>query len=1027
MRSSGQLLSLRFTRLALVLCVSCVTPLAAFAQRTTGTLRGQVTDQAGAVVVGATVTVTDATSTAQNANETAGSTGNTKTAQTDDEGRYTIGGLIPGAYLVQVEAEGFATFENEQVEVLGGERDRLDITLSIAVAAEQVTVEGEAPLSTDPANNADATVLRGSDLDSLPDDPDELAAALQALAGPAAGPEGGQFYIDGFTGGRLPPKESIREIRINSNPFAAEYDRLGFGRVEIFTKPGTDKLRGQTFFNFGDESLNSRNPFVINRNADTTKRPPYQQRRFGGNLSGSIVPKRASFFIDFERRDIDDNSVINARTLDPGLSEIPFNTTVITGNERTTFSPRVDYQINANNTLIGRYSYTRGINLNFGLGDLTLPELAFDLRTAQHTFQITETAVIGTTVNEARFQFISEDRVEDVENTRPTISVLDAFTFGSPGIGFGSRNPEKRYEFQNFTSFSRGRHAFKLGGRVRHANILDISPDNFIGAFTFTTLEQYRDTILDRAGVRPAQFRINAGNPEARVSQTDLGIFLQDDWRVNNELTLSLGLRYETQSNIDSNLNFAPRLSFAYSPGAGGGSRPQTVFRGGFGVFYERFGENLVLQTNRINPENQLSFILNGRNNPDGTPVDPVSAEILDRVQFAADGTATNLPTIDELRTRLGASNLTTRVIADDLSAPYTLQSSLSVERQLPFGITLSVAYINSRTLHLLRSRNINAPLLTSNGSFARPLGDIGNVFQYESSGIADSNQLRISANSRFGGRFSFGGFYTLGSVKSDSEGANSFPANNYDLRPEYGRSFQDVRHRFFGFGSYNAPFGINLNPLVILSSGRPFNITSGFDQNGDTQFLDRPTFAQLTSVLAARGLSDEFAFDRLADDEIIPRNFGRGPAFFSVNLRVGKTFGFGGSPTAATATSGGARGGAEGSGGRANRGGGGGGQRGGGGRGGAGGGFGGGQGGGGRRGGGGGPFGGGASDNRYSLNFSVQFQNLFNRTNLDNPIGNLNSSRLGQSIRTVGGFGGGGGDISAGNRRIEAQVRFSF
>ena len=163
-------------------------------------------------------------------------------------------------------------------------------------------------MTTDPSNNAGALVLRGADLAALSDDPDDLAEDLQALAGPSAGPNGAQMFIDGFTGGRLPPKESIREIRINQNPFSAEYDRLGYGRIEIFTKPGTDKFRGQTFFNFSDGVFDARNPYSQNK-------PPFQYRNYGGNLSGPIS-KKSSFFIDVERRDLDENAVVNALTLD---------------------------------------------------------------------------------------------------------------------------------------------------------------------------------------------------------------------------------------------------------------------------------------------------------------------------------------------------------------------------------------------------------------------------------------------------------------------------------------------------------------------------------------------------------------------------------------------------------------------------------------------------------------------------------------------------------------------------------------
>ncbi|MBV9211035.1 MAG: carboxypeptidase regulatory-like domain-containing protein, partial [Acidobacteria bacterium] len=398
---------------AFVLCVASV-----FAQQSTGSLRGQVSDEFGGLIVGATITVVDAS-------------GKEKSVITDSDGNYVVSGLAPGKYIVRAVAPGFALFENTEVEVTAGGREQLKITLSVSLEKQEVSVASEAPVSTDPENNAGALVLRGSDLDSLPDDPDELAAALQALAGPSAGPNGGQFFIDGFTGGRLPPKESIREIRINQNPFSAEYDRLGFGRVEILTKPGTDKLRGSAFLNFTDESLNSRNPFAPNR-------APFQSRQFGGNVSGPVIAKKASFFLDFERREIDDNAVVNAFILDtanPLNPAVPFSVAVVTPARRTTFSPRFDYQINTNNTLVARYTYARSSQENSGVGGFSLPSRAFDTSFTEHTVQLTETAVLSpTVVNETRFQFIHRRSNQNGDNTQPTIVVNDAFTGGGSQI-----------------------------------------------------------------------------------------------------------------------------------------------------------------------------------------------------------------------------------------------------------------------------------------------------------------------------------------------------------------------------------------------------------------------------------------------------------------------------------------------------------------------------------------------------------------------------------------------------------------
>src|SRR5215211_2490333 len=269
------------------------------AQQSLGTLRGTVRDELGGVLIGAVVTASDAA-------------GVEKTATTDEQGNYAFSGLAPGRYAVRINQGGFAAYENLGVEVQAGRTAPLDIVLTVAIEQEEVTVTAEAPVGTEPESQAGAVVLRGDDLDALPDDPEDLSEALQALAGPGAGSseEGAQIYVDGFTGGRLPPKESIREIRVNRNPFSAEYDRLGYGRVEIFTKPGTDRYRGQAFFNFNDESLNARSPFAATRAA-------YQARRYGGNISGPLASKRASFFLDFERRETDDNEVVRAVVLDP--------------------------------------------------------------------------------------------------------------------------------------------------------------------------------------------------------------------------------------------------------------------------------------------------------------------------------------------------------------------------------------------------------------------------------------------------------------------------------------------------------------------------------------------------------------------------------------------------------------------------------------------------------------------------------------------------------------------------------------
>ncbi|HKO97267.1 MAG TPA: carboxypeptidase regulatory-like domain-containing protein [Pyrinomonadaceae bacterium] len=977
--------------------------LSAQAQQSSGTLRGKVADEFGGLIIGATVTVAD-----QNGVE--------KTTTTDAEGNYAFPSLPPGRYTLRATAPGFSVYENTELEVTAGRTVPLDLVLSVAVEQAEVTITAESPISTEPENNAGALVLRGEDLEALPDDPDDLSDALQALAGPSAGLEGGETYIDGFSGGRLPPKESIREIRINRNPFSAEYDRLGFGRIEIFTKPGTDKLRGQLSFNFGDEILNSRNPFAV-------ERAQYQTRRYGGNLSGPLSSKKASFFIDVERREVDDNHVIKAVILDPAFNPIPFSDVVLGPSRRTTISPRLDYQLNANNTLVARYTYTRSSNENSGVGDFNLASRAYDTSNQEHTLQITETALINQKIiNETRFQYIRRRTKQEAQDNSLIIRVSEAFTGGGAQTNLAA-NDEDRFELQNFTSWTAGQHSLKAGIRVRGVHITDISQQNFAGTYTFgggaapqldgnnqividpvtglpvlvqiTSIERYRRTLLlGSLGLTPAevrlrgggatQFSISGGNPEASVSQYDFSPFIQDDWRIRPNFTLSLGLRYEKQTNISDALDFAPRVAFAWSPGAGAQGRQQRmVIRGGFGIFYDRFRENLTLQANRFDGLNQQQFVV--------TVAQPNGAAILDSFPNPPSAAALEAFNVPQ----------TIRQVAADLQSPYTLETSLSVERQLVNNVTLSVSYIGARTLHVLRSRNINAPI---NG--VRPIAGVGNIFQYESSGRFNQNQLIVNFNNRLSRKFTLFSNYVLNYANGDTDGANTFPANQYDLSSEYGRSSVDVRHRISLGGSINAlPWGVRLNPFVNWNSGRPFNITTGRDINADSLFTDRPALATDLSqpgVIVTR--YGAFVTNPLPGQEIIPRNFGAGPSFFAINLRISKAIGFG--PELSATPRGGAGGG---------RGGGG---RGGGGRGGR---------------GGGGGFGGGgdgeSTGKRYNLTLSVNIQNLLNHTNLGTPVGNLTSPVFGLSNTTAGGFGGpgGGANQSAGNRRIELQARFSF
>ena len=960
--------------------------------QSTGTITGKVVDEQGAVMIGVTVVVKR-------------TGGEEKTVVTNNNGLFRVNSLQAGTYEVRANSPGFAEFSSSGIIVGIGKTVDVPILLVVGGINESVDVVADEQVSTSSEDNKSQLVLKEDDLESLPDDPDELEQALQALAGGAAGPNGGQIYIDGFEGGDIPDKDTIREIRINRNPFSAEFDRLGFGRIEILTKPGTNRFRGRAFLNYNDDAFNSRNPFATNK-ADSMR------RFFGGNVSGPVIKNKASFFLNINKRDSDNGTIVNANVIDDGFNVVPFQQEFTVPNRRFSINPRFDYQINENNTLILRYDFNRSTGENQGLGGFTLPTRAIESERTAHTFQLTETAILNSkTVNETRFQFRRTNSERQGISTEPAINVLGAFNGGGATTGFNfDRNTN--FEIQNYTTTALGKsseHAVKFGVRVRGSKLDDRSESNYNGTFTFSgfvddngtpgdtsddflvsSAEQYRQALLGNPDPRfnPSQFTIAAGNPEASITQYDVGAFITDDWRLNEKLTLGFGLRYENQTNISDSLNFAPRLNFAWAPAAGGDNPAKTVIRGGLGVFYSRFGANTVLTAERLDGTRQQQFIVTG------------SDPILDQPVFTLNG-VTNVPTAAQL----GGSSLsnTPWILANDLQAPYTIQGAVSWERSFPKNTNISVYYVRSRNLHLIRNRNINAPVCPP-GSLCptedpvalqalRPDPNLGNVYLFESSGVQDQQQLIVGFRSFYSRAVSIFGSYRISDVDGNGTG---FPSYSFDTDLDFASEASQRRQFFFMGSSFRLPWQeIRISPFVIAGSGSPFNITTGRDNNGDSIFNDRPTFGELASACLARGITADWCNVAGEDpNSIIPRNFGIGPAFTTINLSINKNIGFGGSASRDQGNNSSGR----------------------------------------RRGGrGGNVFGGGRGrggfgrgDRKpYNLSLGLSFRNLLNTNNEGNPVGSISSPLFGESTSTIGGFGRGGS--SGGNRFIEMRVRFSF
>ena len=926
--------------------------------QTAGSVFGTVSDPSGALVPGAAVVLASGSFSTS--------------AKSGANGAFSFGQVQSGSYSLTVSAAGFALFSIDGVQVKGGSTTLQNVTLQLPVEQQQVQVEGESQgVSVSADNNAGAIVIKGKDLDALSDDPDELQNELNALAGPAAGPNGGQIYIDGFTGGQLPPKSSIREIRINQNPFSAQYDKLGYGRIEILTKPGTDKFHGSFMIDGNDSTFNSLNPFV-------SSEPPYYSTFLVGNAGGALG-KSSSWFVSVFRRDNQSNSIVNAELLNSSGGAYNYTAAVANPQSRLDISPRFDLQLGANNTLTVRYMFDRQMATNDGVSQFSLETQAYNVANYENTLQVSDTQVLGASaVNETRFQYMGDRDSQIALNSDPSVSVQGAFNGGGNSLGT-VRDNQDHYELQNNTMLTKGAHTINFGGRLRFTHDASYSTSGYNGQYTYASLNAY-------AAHAPAQYSVTAGNAASTINYFDVGVYFQDDYKMRPNLTLSYGLRYETQDWIGDHADWAPRFSFAWAPGGRDGKQPKTVIRGGYGWFYDRFAEGNVLQSVRQNGVNQQQYVI------------------------ASPGFYQNAPSVLQLKS-LSVSAPTPYRINPNLRTSINMQTAIGVERQIGKFATVAATYINSRGVHQYLTDNINAFLPStydaSTGTGTRPNGINENIYEFQSGGVYKQNQLMFNYSVR-ASRVTLFGFYMANFAKADTSGAGYFPSNQQYPSADYGRANFDVRNRFLLGGNVQAPYGVSVSPMLVANSGTPFNITIGQDLNGDNQFNDRPAFATASSTDTMQTPYGTFDLNPAWNAQRIPYNDGDGPGQLSVNLRLSKSFGIGPRVADGMGAIGGGPGGPGGP-----------------------------PPGGGPRGGGpGGGLGpGGLSRSagpqrpdqtvarRYSLNFSVMAHNALNHVSLAAPVGVLESPLFGKSTSLAGGFF----SSAASNRSIDLQLSFNF
>jgi hypothetical protein len=838
---------------------------------TTATLTGTVKDPAGYLIPHAQVTLTPVPTATTESTVPAVTT-------SDDTGIYRLTGLNVGSYSLVVQATGFAAIQQNVIVAeprTDGRAQRLDVTLPIPTEEIQVNVGDEGDTTT-PEHNGSAIVLREKDLDILSDDPDTMKQQLEAIAGPSA--DGAHFYVDGFEATRLPPKSEIREIRINSNLYSAQYDTPGQARIEIFTKPGAGTLHGGLWGNYSNSIFNAQDPIA--------PQPSYSSSQIGGYLSGPLGKHLASN-ANLSRYAHSDSTFINATILDDNLNPVALMQAIPNARGSNYFDPRIDFEGPFHVGFSLHYIFSHDTQAQGGIGGLVLADEAYRLQNTNQTLQMLATRSFGAkTVNELRFQYTRTRNNQFAASSNATVNVQGAFN-GGGAPGGTNRDKQDTYELQDYFSHAFTKSFLRAGGRWRVLRDANYSNGGFNGAYTFPSIAAYQITEL---GLRPCPgsnnpapcrtpqqiraagggaslFTITAGNASATVSRVDGAAYVEDDWKVTPKFTTSFGLRVESQNVISDHFDVAPRVSVAYALGPKGKPAKFTL-RAGSGIFYQRFSTGSQLRIARGNGVVQQQALVT---NPDCYPA-----------CSAAQGT--------------NVSAAITQM-SPDLRAPYNIYSGAGLDHPIGKFASISINYSSTHLMHAFEMRNINAPLPgTYNpavpASGVRPYGGTTAIYEYGSEGMQNQQALRINGSYRRG-PISLYSYYSLGFSNANTTGG--FPSNSYDQHADYGRSANDSRHQLFAYLNADLPLKIHVSTNLMVRSGPPFNITIGQDLNGDTQYNDRPTYAtDMTRGSVVHTPWGVFDTQPVAGQKIIPINLGTSPAWVQLDQRLSRSFNFG-------------------------------------------------------------------------------------------------------------------------------------
>ena len=724
-------------------------------------LRLVVVDETGAGIPSATIIVTPAS-------------GNPITFSTDERGVATSPALPTGNATLHVEFEGFQPFEGP-LNLRRGAANQT-VTLKIAGVEEEVVVNDTTALD-DRRGNSLSTTLEEAEIDELPDDPEELAQVLAAMAGGS----GAVFQVNGFRGGRLPSRDEIRQIRFRTNSFSADNHDAGRTQIEIITRPNVRQWNGNGSFNYRSDSMNARNAFA---NAKT----PEQNRNFNLGARGPIVAGKTSIRLGVDgRRDFQADTIVAIDEFGNRLGEY-----VRRPSESTNLTAGLEHALTKNQTLRLEYRHGENLTENSGVGGFNLAERAFDSSNRTNQVRAQVQGVVGKgMLHEVRLQLFSQENSQISASSAPTIIVPDAFTKG--GAGVASDGSSRTFELADNLDFNVGRkQQMRVGFLLEGGQYKNFDARNAAGTYTYATIETFNAN-------QPLTFTQRIGEVNTRFNQYDLGFYWSDDIRLNNKFSFGIGVRNEMQSHIGDQLNLMPRVGFTWTPW---GNR--TSIRGGYGLFYDWYESNLYDQTLRVNGIAQRDLLITYRS--DGT------------IETTQPGG------------RIQAS--------PDLEMPKVHQASLGIERQVTQNLSVQASYQMLRGRNLLRSININAP--DEFGVRPDPDIGTVTQFDSTGRSQSDRLELRSTYRFPRRNIF-MNVNYALAQVKNHADSATALPANNLDPDAEWGPSRQDVRHRVQGMVNVPLFYGVRTSINVQAQSAPPYTITTGLDGNGDGVVNDRP------------------------------------------------------------------------------------------------------------------------------------------------------------------------------------------